>query len=177
MTPRRRPFRRLDGAEEPTPELRTTADVATDVTRFAGLGPEWFWVDEFMMPESTFWAKENAAAVAALRQDRWTHERLAEHFRVSVPTIRKALKIAAAADPALQSLPRKIPRGRWAEAHGAEVARKRGEGLTMKQLAEHFGKSEPIILQALRYAAQQLGGIPDDRRPKSVSEDSHAATE
>jgi uncharacterized protein (DUF433 family) len=151
MKPRRRPMRRVGDGD--SSELRTAAETATDVERFTGLGAEWFWEDEFRIPEANFWSKENAAAVAELRAQGWTHERLASHFEVTVPTIRKALRIAAATDASLAAVPRKMPRGRWAEQHAEEVAGKRKEGLTMKQLARHFGKSEPILRQAIRHAA------------------------
>ena len=41
----------------------------------------------------------------------------------------------------------------WAEQHAAEVARVRATGLTMEQLASHFGRTPPTIRSALRYAA------------------------
>jgi uncharacterized protein (DUF433 family) len=156
--PRRRGVRRVADGDGNQVELQAAAHQAADVDRFAGLGPEWFWEDEFRIPEPTYWANEHAAAAGVLRAQGWTHERLARHFGVTVPTIRKALRIAAKADGSLSLLPRKMPRTRWAEQHAQEVAQQRQEGLTMKQLARQFGKCELSIRQAIRYAETHAAG-------------------
>ena len=57
-------------------------------------------------------------------------------------------------DPARQQLPRKLPRRRWAPDHFREVLEKKLEGISVKQLCNHFGKSEPIIREALRLSEQ-----------------------
>jgi hypothetical protein len=40
---RRLPLRKLTGADAASRELAELAESTTDVNRFAGLGPEWFW--------------------------------------------------------------------------------------------------------------------------------------
>lgn len=65
-TPRKRSIRRLQ-TEDAGPTLREAAHLAADVNRFAGLGSEWFWEDEFRIPEPTCWSRENAAWVARSR--------------------------------------------------------------------------------------------------------------
>jgi DNA invertase Pin-like site-specific DNA recombinase len=69
-----------------------------DPRRFDGLSANWFWHDEFEMPRQTCWAAEHAAEVAKLRGEGWTMAKLVQHFGVSRPTIRHALKLAADGD-------------------------------------------------------------------------------
>jgi DNA invertase Pin-like site-specific DNA recombinase len=151
-TPRKRSIRRLQ-TEDAGPALRELAHRAADVNRFAGLGTEWFWEDEFQIPEPTYWAKENASAVAQGRSEGLTHEQLAVQFGVTVPTIRKALKIAVEADSSLAGLPRKMARARWQDSHFVEVHRLKSEGWSVKRLAAHFNVSEPLIRAALEIAS------------------------
>ncbi len=151
-TPRNRSIRSLQ-TEDAGPELRVLAHRAADVKRFAGLGSEWFWKDEFHIPEPTYWAKENAAAVARARSERLTHEQLAAKFDVTVPTIRKAIQIAENANPGANPLPRKMPRARWQDSHFEEVHRLKLEGWSVQKMAAHFDKSEPLIRAALELAA------------------------
>ncbi len=153
-TPRKRSIRRLQ-TEDAGPALREAAHRAVDVNRFAGLGAEWFWEDEFRIPEPTYWSKENAAAVARARAEGRTHEQLADQFGVTVPTIRKALQIAEKSDAGVNQLPRKMPRARWQDSHADEVWRLKQEGRSVKELAAHFKVSEPLIRAALRIVADR----------------------
>jgi hypothetical protein len=52
-------------------------------------------------------------------------------------------------------LPRKTC---WAREQAAEVARLRAGGLTLEELAVHFGKSVPTIRAALKRAGGQQAG-------------------
>jgi DeoR/GlpR family transcriptional regulator of sugar metabolism len=79
---------------------------------------------------------------------------LSELFQVSVPTIRKALRIAVKADPSLKSLLQKLSRLRWEDQHYQEVAELHQQGLSLGELCRHFGRSEPLIRAALRLAEQ-----------------------
>jgi hypothetical protein len=88
-------------------------------------------------------------------------EGLARHFAKTVPTIRQALSHARAKDPSLASLPAKAARRRWEEDHAAEVARFHGAGMTVMQLRRHFGRSEPTIRKALRFAASTAVATPE----------------
>jgi DNA-directed RNA polymerase specialized sigma24 family protein len=50
----------------------------------------------------------------------------------------------------------------WAKDHAAEVLRlKKEQGLSLRKLAEHFGKSIPTIRHALRLARE----VPDPVDP------------
>jgi DNA invertase Pin-like site-specific DNA recombinase len=127
---------------------------ATNPHRFAGLEDRWFWQDGLEAPQVSGWAEKNAAEVAGLRATGMTVEKLATHFGKTPPTIRKALKLAAAADPSLQKLPRKMPRGRWAVDHAAEVLKLKQEGMSTLAIAKCLGKSDTTIRAALRNAQE-----------------------
>jgi hypothetical protein len=92
---RRRPRLRVTDDDLPGIDADEAAWVAADNYRFAGLGPEWFWLDEFRLPEKKSWAEENAAKVAQLRQETgWSLSRLAEHFDMGRNSIHRALLFA-----------------------------------------------------------------------------------
>ena len=112
------------------------------------------WVDEaiFQMPKLTSWSEKHAEDVAKLRKTGLTLEKLAGHFGKTVPTIRKALRLAAKTDESLKELPRKMPRARWHEDHAAEVAEMRAKGMGTSQLVERFGKSDTTIRLSLKHA-------------------------
>jgi hypothetical protein len=88
---RNRPDRPLGSGSGPLHELTTGAHPAPS----ENLDPRWFWEDVFELPSQMCWSQENAEEVARLRAQGWTMERLARHFRRSLPTIRRALRIAS----------------------------------------------------------------------------------
>jgi DNA-directed RNA polymerase specialized sigma24 family protein len=148
--PRRRARLRVEQAEG-NRDLKASADTAADPNRFAGLSEEWFWEDVFQIPEKT-WPFQEMAIGAATRRPGQTHEKLAENFGVTVPTIRKALRYAAEVDERFRELPSKMPRDRWHEDHAHEVAAKKADGLGTDELAAFFGKSDTTIRKALEHA-------------------------
>lgn len=152
--PRRRARLRTDPFASDQTELEADAHRAADPERFAGLAEHWFWEDVFQIPVRTCWAEDYAAAIAELRAKGKTHEQLAVLFGVTVPTIRKALTIAAKTDAAVSALPKKMPRARWQDLHFQEVAALRRQGCSLKDLCRHFGRSEPLIRAALRLAQE-----------------------
>lgn len=109
------------------------------------------WGEPTALTEKLSWSEQHAAQVAQGRASGKTHEELAAHFAVSVPTIRKALRIAAK-DAGSLTLPRKMPRPRWPEHHFQEVAKMAGQGMSLKELCQHFQRSEPLIRKALQLA-------------------------
>jgi predicted transcriptional regulator len=167
--PRRRAVRQVSADNGSQAELLAAAHQAADVDRFAGLGPEWFWEDTFTQPRKLSWAEENAGEVARCRGAGMTHEQLTEHFGRSVPTIRKALRLAAESDEAVRALPRKMPRPCWAKDHSAEVARLKAQGLSMTQIAQQVGKSEPTVRAALEHA-ERLADLAGDPTPMEKEE-------
>lgn len=112
------------------------------------------WVDEaiFKMPRLISWAEEHAAEVAQARAEGLTMESLAKRFGKTVPTIRASLRYAARVDDSVTRLPRKMPRSRWHEDHAVEVAAKKAEGLSMKELVAYFAKSDVTLRKALKLA-------------------------
>lgn len=170
--PRRLTRRRLSGEDAEIAGLKEEAELACDPHRFGGLGPEWFWNDEFSIPDRPqSWALINAVAVAQKRREmNWTHARLAQHFGKSVPTIRAALKLAVEQDPSVAALPRKIPRARWAVDHAAEVLERSLQGMSTLDLARRFGKSDTTIRVALKHARGGSGCDSSSTPTKSLTD-------
>jgi DNA invertase Pin-like site-specific DNA recombinase len=109
-TPRRRARLRVENRDEHGNDLRAAALTAADVNRFAALGQDWFWEDCFQVPSRTCWAEAHASAVTAKKAETgWSLEKLAEFFRKSIPTIRKALNFGMA-QPAADSGPENLAR-------------------------------------------------------------------
>ncbi len=143
VTPRKRGRLQLPNLSANAAKIDT--DTSLDPERFAGLSGEFFWSEEMMLERTLSWSEENATTVASARIEGRTHEQLAEQFGVTVPTIRKALRIAAKSNLSLAQLPRKMPRARWQDSYADEVWARKQEGRTVKQLAAHFDVSEPLI--------------------------------
>jgi DNA invertase Pin-like site-specific DNA recombinase len=98
---RRRAKLRVDESLYEVPPGELEKAQAADVGRFAGLDAMWFWDDPIEITGLSYWSAENADRVAAQRAEdpeRWTLLSLAAHFSVSVPTVRKALRLAAKKD-------------------------------------------------------------------------------
>jgi DNA invertase Pin-like site-specific DNA recombinase len=112
------------------------------------------WVDEaiFRMPELVSWAEEHAIEVAERRVLGLTVDQLSKEFDKTPPTIRSALRHAAAMDERFRGLPKKMPRARWHEDRALDVAAKKAEGLSTNDLAAFFQRSAPTILKALAHA-------------------------
>jgi site-specific DNA recombinase len=151
VTPRRRGQLKAPTLSAVGQDSLGEVDTALDPNRFAGLQEPLFWTESFVLPETLSWAKANAVEVGRLRAEGLTMERLAQRFGKTVPTIRQALRYAKASDSSLASLPAKMARRRWEDDNAAEVKRLAGAGMTVIQLAAHFGKSEPTIRKALRF--------------------------
>jgi transposase len=98
------------------------------------------------------WSKVNSAEVARMRATGMTVEKLAKHFKKSIPTIRRALENAAADEPSVKQLPKKIRRSCWAEEHAEEVAALAAGGMSINDLATHFAKTDTTIYRALTHA-------------------------
>jgi DNA-binding CsgD family transcriptional regulator len=169
VKPRRRGRLRIPSLSAESQETVGRIETALDPERFNGLPETFFWSESFVLEEKPCWAEEYAADVARLRASGLTMEKLAEHFDKTVPTIRKALRLAAQADEAVRSLPRKMPRACWAKDNAAEMTRLKAEGMSVPQIARQVGKSEPTIRAALKHAENGNDGCgdppPPDRQP------------
>ena len=98
--PRRRARLRVPNLSAEGASTAGEVDTSLDPSRFAGLPSAFFWTESFVLSGRSCWAEENAEAVLAARAGGSTMEELAARFGKSRPTIRHALKIAAARRPA-----------------------------------------------------------------------------
>lgn len=152
VKPRRLTQRRVVSENPLSDDVKARALWATDPNRFAGLDDRWFEEITLQVPRRISWAEAHAPCVATCRKLGLTEERIAAHFKTTVPTIRNALRIAAETDKSLRNLPRRMPRRRWHEDHAEEVDRLRETGMGTYALARHFKKSDVTIRKALEYA-------------------------
>jgi len=152
--PRQRTRRRVECASEADENLEAMNYTVLNPSRFAGLGPEWFWVDSLQVPTRRTWPEEHALEVANFRlAHRVSQKATALHFKVSVPTVRIALRIAQdlgvdATDGAMKM----ARKPNWAKANALAVTRFVDSGATLREAAGHFGVSEPTIAKALTFA-------------------------
>jgi DNA invertase Pin-like site-specific DNA recombinase len=123
-----------------------------------GAGTLLSWAEPGSIGAKQAWSEEHATEVARLRRAGKTHEELAAYFEVSIPTIRKSLRIASQLDGATTVGSRRIPRRRWPDQNFAEVAWLRQQGMSVQQLCQHFQRSEPLIRAALELAQQHALG-------------------
>ncbi|WP_202921763.1 recombinase family protein [Anatilimnocola aggregata] len=153
--PRRRTKRDARAVIHDDEVLDAANAFAVDPHRFAGLGREWFVSHVLTIPAPTSWARRNASAVTAYRQEyQASMAELAAHFNVSIPTIRQALREAekAGGGKLTGKLSARPNKRNWARLNAAAVAEfMRLDGSTIKTAAVHFGKSEPTINKAIRY--------------------------
>ena len=148
VRPRRRAPLRLYGEADYDDVLRDLAAFAADPHRFSGINEHWFDERTFTIPVQVGWAEKNALIVAAKRKQGLTEHAIAVEQNVSLPTVRKALKIAKKTDPELASLPRKMPRARWDETHADEVFRRKQVGESLEALAREYKRCDETVRKA-----------------------------
>ena len=143
-------------------DLRAQAHFVADVERFAGLGDEFFWVDEFTIPEASSWASEHAEAVFRRRQTtRASYATLAAEFKVTPPTIGAAIRCFLAVHPEERDI--ELPRGgkrkpKFDLATIADEARQLWvDGESKEKLAKRFGCSAPTVGKAIAFAYEREG--------------------
>lgn len=144
-------------------DLRAQANFIADPDRFAGLGDEWFWIDEFVIPAPTSWVKENADAVFQRRQaTRFSYAKLALEFGVTSPTIGAAICCYLKTHPGqrdevcLQRGGKRRPKFDLAKM--ANEARQLWiEGQSQEKLAKKYGCSAPTVHKAIAFAYAQEG--------------------
>ncbi len=161
VVPRRRARLRVPDLAAESAAAAGNGDTALDPERFTSLPEPFLWSEVFVLDRKLCWAQEHSVEVARLRATGLTMERLAAHFGMSTPTIRKALQLAPAADESVRQLPRKVSRRCWAEEHAAEVAGLRAEGLGVEEIARRLGKSDTTIRAALRHARHRTTPAQD----------------
>lgn len=133
---------------------------ALDPDRFADLPDEWFWIDEFAIPERQSWAESHAQEVAEFRlSTRLPMSKTADHFGVTIPTIRAALRIAKE-QFGVDALGKELSlptRPNWPRDNAQAVAAFLAQpGMTRKHAAAHFGKCLKWIKLAFDLAQDAL---------------------
>jgi site-specific DNA recombinase len=155
---RRRTLRRVGAASEVFEDFDLANYLAVDVNRFAGLGEEWFTVDEFQIEPRQSWTRRNARDVAEYRlRTHATVEKTAEHFGVTSPTILAALKYAKT-EHGLDAQGRRLSNSTWStwsRLNARQVAEFLAQpGATKQSAAIHFDKAVSTIESALRIAGE-----------------------
>ncbi len=168
--PRRRTRRNLADSFEDDDLAMALNDFAVDRTRFQGLGPEWFSLTEFKIPDEPTWRETHARQIAEWRiEHAATMKDTAEHFGKSVPTIGAALR-EAKKEYGIDAMGKNVSnsnRKSWARDHAIEVTKfLQKPGSTIREAAQHFGKSEPTISKASKLAST-LNPL-EDTVPKST---------
>jgi hypothetical protein len=149
--------------DDGTVDLQAQAEFIANTDRFAGLGDEWFWIDEFRIPESLSWAAENSEVVFRRRQEsRLSYAKLADEFDVTPPTIGAAIRHYLKAHPGERDevcLPRggKRPPKFNLAAIGDEARQLWIDGWSKEKLAEKYGCSPPTVVKAIAFAYAQEG--------------------
>lgn len=142
-------------------DLLAQANFIANSERFAGLGDEWFWTDEFQIPVSTSWASENATAVFHRRQETlFSFRKLADEFKVTPPTIRAAIRHFLTEHPDERDevclrrggqRPAKFDLSQFSgEARQLWI-----EGWSKEKLAKKYGCSAPTVSKAIALAFSQ----------------------
>ena len=160
-------------------DLRAQANFIANSERFAGLSDEWFWTDEFRIPESISWAAENATAVFRRRQEtRFSFRKLADEFKVTPPTVRAAIRHFLTEHPDEREevclrrggqRPRKFDLAQFS----GEARQLWTEGWSKEKLARKYGCSAPTVSKAiaLAYSPENLS------MPTTAEARSHKANE
>lgn len=154
-------------------------DFAVDVSRFGGLGPEWFTEDIFHVPPQQSWAQEHAREVAEYRlTEHATMQETADYFDKSPPTIRAALKYALQ-QLDIDALGKKISaptRAYWPRDNADAVAKFFSRpGATMKAAVIHFEKSQTWISKARKISREGTSHAPAPPTVTSMDEDQDKA--
>ncbi|EMI44888.1 Resolvase domain protein [Rhodopirellula sp. SWK7] len=168
---RRRAWMQVEDNSFTDERLRDRINLATDPHRFDSLPRDWFWVDEFQIPEPTCWSRENAEAVMARFQELQASGRkpslnaIAKEFGVSRPTITRALDLAISDDdePAKHRREPTVSVKGNAEVE-AEIARLHDSGMLNKDIGKTLNISRSTVTNALDRIYEQRGlPRPDGR--------------
>jgi hypothetical protein len=157
-TGRRRTRRTIDAAFDDEDEADAANDFAVDLNRYEGLGPEWFTDDAFQIPDNRPWFQAHAKEVAEYRlEHRSTIEELREEFKKCRPTIYKALRFAKD-ECGIDAMGIDISiskRKNWSRENAQQVIDFFSQpGASMKAAEKYFGKSQPTISKAKKFAEE-----------------------
>jgi DNA invertase Pin-like site-specific DNA recombinase len=177
VEPRRLTPRRVDSLAAPDGIRRDAlidgAMRALDPKRFAGLSPALHWEEKFTIGAEPCWAVANAAAVLqhASEHPRLTWPERAKHFGVSIPTVRKALKLGHK-EAGTEFKPRTLaPRGVLEHREIADESARLylDEKLTIRQIAKLKGVNQVTVSKALDHWYKRQGlDRPDGRATRKI---------
>ncbi len=172
--PRRRGRPRIEPGESVA--ALEEIDAVTDPFRFRGLPDNWFWVENFQVPERSCWAKDKAEAVLARYNEiaestkrKPSCNAIAKEFGVSRPTILNALDYANGKQEGAGTKHRRESKVR---IKGNPEVEKRIEELhdanvLEKDIAAEIGVSRAAITGALDRLYEKRGvPKPDGRRSR-----------
>ena len=177
--PRRRGRLRTHDSDHDGVDMRALADFVADTERFAGLGDEWFWQDDFQIPgPPPSWAAKYAERVFQRRQQgNLSYAKLAREFGVTSQTTRAAVNHYLAEHPDATDQVRLRPCGKRTpkvdvSKFATEARDLWNSGWSKLKLAEKYGYSAQVIDGALAFAYAQSGlSAPSnwDRREERVA--------
>jgi DNA invertase Pin-like site-specific DNA recombinase len=174
VKPRRRALLRLSPENGDFDELLDRIHTATDPNRFAGLPDHWFWIDEYRMPEKTYWVEENAQRVLARYEEIKASGKtpslnaIAKEFGKSRPTISRALDIATDTGGGTKPEHRREPNPVKGNPElESQIAQMHDAGKLNKEIAEALGLGRSTVTMALDRLYEQRGlPRPDGRRER-----------
>jgi hypothetical protein len=177
VQPRRLTPRRVDTLVKPEGARVDTLSEGVlsvlDPKRFAGLSPAFQWEEKFEIGATPCWAAEHAEAVLQRANEHpgETWPQRARHFGVSIPTVRKAMKLGQA-QAGIEVIPRKIaPRGVADHRDIAdESARLYLDGnLSIREIAERQCVNQVTVSKALDLWYEKQGlQRPDGRATRKI---------
>ncbi|TWU32786.1 hypothetical protein Q31b_57960 [Novipirellula aureliae] len=151
-------------------------DAVTDPNRFRGLPEDWFWVEDFQVPERSCWAKDNAEAVLARYNEiaestkrKPSCNTIAKEFDVSRPTILNALDFANGKRKGAGTKHRREPKIRIKGNPDVEkqIEELHAASVLEKDIAAVIGVSRSAITAALIRLYEKRGvPKPDGRRTR-----------
>jgi hypothetical protein len=177
--PRQRTRLRVD-CENDEDALMDLVSFATDPDRFAGLGDEWFLIQEYSLPGRTLsWVKANAEQVFRRRQESHrSYSKLAHEFGVTSTTIGATIRHYLNTHPGTKDEVKLRCGGRRKPKFDlsafADEARALYEaGWPKEKLAKKYKCSPPVIVKALDFSYRKAGlRLPTraDRRATAAAE-------
>ena len=170
---RRRTRRDVGAAFEDDDYGRAANDFAVDPRRYSGLAPEWFTEDTFDVPPKMSWSEEHARQVAEFRlENQASMLATAEAFQKNDPHYSRCVASCQAEFHGLDAMgeiPRARKRPNWSRENADQVAEFfRQPGASMDAAVEHFGKSQPTISKARKFAAEGESQRTDSKQDTSA---------
>ncbi len=171
--PRKRAWLQVEDNSFSDERLRDRINMATNPHRFDALPNDWFWIDEFQIPEPTCWSRENAEVVMARFSSlqalgkKPSLNAIAKEFGVSRPTITYALDAALGGDKTAAHRKEPTVSVKGNVEIEAEIARLHDEGMLNKDIGQSLSIARSTVTNALDRLYEQRGlPRPDGRNTR-----------